>query len=624
MHLPSAHAAGIDMTESSSAISRWLELQDTATTQGPLLSPGNDFPLRTLPSLPSNSSLSEVDSEDAPRVAAAPPTNIASLIHPPTPTMPDDQAAAARRRSSSIASAILPAFKTPVPKRHRRNRPSDHISEEGEDLYSGPERSDSDSRSDSTDFELDDMSADGLEDDEETGLTKRDRRRRRRRKRRNTLLDQRIVPGENNYTKEEKKLADQNLLRSMTMNGVLIALWYLFSISISVYNKWMFKEEKGDGETANIFPFPLFTTCLHMVVQFSLASLVLFLVPSLRPRHDSLNPHATGVRAEPVDPSKPLMTKWFYFSRLGPCGAATGMDIGLGNTSLKFISLTFFTMCKSSALGFVLIFAFLFRLEQPSWRLVFIILVMTAGVVMMVAGEAAFHALGFILVMVSACSSGFRWSLTQILLLRNPATANPFSSIFFLAPVMFTSIFILAIPVEGFSAVGEGLTHLFETKGTGLGLGILLFPGVLAFLMTSSEFALLKRTSVVTLSICGIFKEVVTIGTANLVFKDPLTPINLTGLVVTIGSIAAYNYMKIKKMRQEALMEAHLQNQETYAPVRMADPDHRDRRGSVAHAPSRGVVGVRSSLQLGSSIIGPPGGDGSARASPVKRPENLE
>lgn len=116
----------------------------------------------------------------------------------------------------------------------------------------------------------------------------------------------------------------------------------------------MFKVETGDGATQNIFPFPLFTTCLHMLVQFSLASLVLFLIPSLRPRHDSLDPHAPGARAEPLDTKKPLMTKWFYFSRIGPCGAATGMDIGLGNTSLKFISLTFFSRpriaitCRSS------------------------------------------------------------------------------------------------------------------------------------------------------------------------------------------------------------------------------------------------------------------------------------
>lgn len=117
---------------------------------------------------------------------------------------------------------------------------------------------------------------------------------------------------------------------------------YLFSISISVYNKWMFKLDKGDGQTEHIFPFPLFTTCLHMIVQFTLASSVLFFVPSLRPRHDSLNPHAAASR-EPVDPKKPLMTRWFYLSRIGPCGIATGMDIGLGNTSLKFISLTFFS-----------------------------------------------------------------------------------------------------------------------------------------------------------------------------------------------------------------------------------------------------------------------------------------
>jgi solute carrier family 35 protein C2 len=41
------------------------------------------------------------------------------------------------------------------------------------------------------------------------------------------------------------------------------------------------------------------------------------------------------------------MTRWFYFTRLGPCGMATGLDIGLGNTSLKFISLTFYSKSTS-------------------------------------------------------------------------------------------------------------------------------------------------------------------------------------------------------------------------------------------------------------------------------------
>ena len=212
-------------------------------------------------------------------------------------------------------------------------------------------------------------------------------------------------------------------------------------------------------------------------------------------------------------------------------------------------------MCKSSSLAFVLCFAFLFRLEKPSLKLIMIISTMTIGVIMMVAGETEFQLLGFILVMLAAFFSGFRWSLTQILLLRSSATSNPFSSIFFLAPVMFLSLAVIAVPVEGFGELAKGLGILTDSRGVLMAICILLFPGFLAFMMTASEFALLQRTSVVTLSICGIFKEVVTITAAAIVFHDPLTPINISGLLVTIASIAAYNYLKITKMRQDRRSE---------------------------------------------------------------------
>ena len=212
-------------------------------------------------------------------------------------------------------------------------------------------------------------------------------------------------------------------------------------------------------------------------------------------------------------------------------------------------------MCKSSSLAFVLSFAFLFRLEDPSIKLVIIITTMTVGVIMMVAGETEFNILGFILVILAAFFSGFRWALTQILLLKNPATSNPFSSIFFLAPVMFISLAIIALPVEGPVLLAQGLKALVESKGVFMGVCILIFPGCLAFMMTASEFALLQRTSVVALSICGIFKEVVTITAAGIVFNDPLSPINIFGLLVTLASIIAYNYFKFTKLRRDAMKE---------------------------------------------------------------------
>ncbi|MCJ1281717.1 Triose-phosphate Transporter [Xylographa opegraphella] len=462
----------------------------------------------------------------------------------------------------------------------------------------------------------------GLTDDEEAGLTRVDKGKRWRRKRRHTLLNERIAGGAGT-SKQERKVADLNVLKSSLINAVLIGSWYLFSLSISIYNKWMFSPEHLN------FHFPLFTTCMHMLVQFSLASAVLLFVPHFRPRYDSIsNPQQLSTTRdceEPLDSKKPLMTAKFYLSRIAPCGAATGLDIGLGNMSLKFITLTFFTMCKSSALAFVLLFAFIFRLETPSIKLILIIATMTIGVIMMVAGETAFNVLGFVLIISSAFFSGFRWALTQILLLRNPATSNPFSSIFFLAPIMFISLAILAIPIEGFGALKEGLDILTAAKGTFAGIALLLFPGVLAFCMTSSEFALLQRTSVVTLSICGIFKEVVTISAAGIVFHDPLTPINVSGLLVTIASIAAYNYIKITKMRKEAREKLKDEVDGTEGED-ILENEEIGQSETTEHSSTSSMVleTVRTSLTLIAPSRDRASSDGRERHSPTKRPEDLD
>ncbi|KAJ6004283.1 hypothetical protein N7499_000352 [Penicillium canescens] len=415
-----------------------------------------------------------------------------------------------------------------------------HKREEQEPLTAEEDTDASDPSSAAESLELDLMSSDDDQYDEETGLTSNQKRQRRRRRNQRRKLDARIAD-----TKSRGDIdTDRSIVKRLGVNAALILMWYFFSLSISIYNKWMFSESDV------VFPFPLFTTSLHMLVQFTLSVIILWIFPSLRPQHPS-----GSAATSPVDgpeEKQPILTKFFYFTRLVPCGTATSLDIGLGNMSLKFISLTFLTMCKSSALAFVLLFAILFRLESPSVKLILIIATMTIGVVMMVAGETAFNALGFALVIASAFFSGFRWGLTQILLLRHPATSNPFATLFLLTPVMFFSLIVIALSVEGPAEIYQGYLVLAEKRGQLLGSFLLIFPGVLAFCMISSEFALLKRSSVVTLSICGIFKEVVTISAAGIIFHDKLTAVNLTGLFVTISSIAAYNYMKISKMRSEA------------------------------------------------------------------------
>lgn len=102
-----------------------------------------------------------------------------------------------------------------------------------------------------------------------------------------------------------------------------------FSTMISVYNKWMFS-------TAHYkFSYPLFVTSAHMIMQFLLSGLLLSCCGNrIVPRNSN------GRRP------RPSFHDWL--SKVVPCAAATAIDIGLSNLSLKTITLTFYSKSAST------------------------------------------------------------------------------------------------------------------------------------------------------------------------------------------------------------------------------------------------------------------------------------
>jgi len=76
--------------------------------------------------------------------------------------------------------------------------------------------------------------------------------------------------------------------------------------------------------------------------------------------------------------------------------------------------------------------------------------------------------------------------------------------------------------------------------------------GMLAYLMTVSEYFLIQRTSVVTLSIAGVFKEVGTIFLSTIIFHDVMTPLNISGLGITLFGIGLYNVLKYQQGLKKA------------------------------------------------------------------------
>ncbi|KAF9909146.1 Triose-phosphate Transporter [Linnemannia zychae] len=336
-------------------------------------------------------------------------------------------------------------------------------------------------------------------------------------------------------TEQERLIAARQVRVKMMWNVFYVLAWYGCSTSLSFYNKWLFSANHHN------FRFPLFTTCLHMVAQFVLSSLTLTLMPSLRPK------------AAPS--AKDFGTK------IMPCAVASGLDVGLSNSSLKSITLAFY--------------------KRPTWTLAGVIGVICVGLFMMVMSEVDFVLIGFIQVMLASVLGGLRWSLTQLLLERTDtksgSLANPIATIFFLSPIMGICLCIVAGIFEGFGTIFA--SEFFQTFQSGLfTLGLLFLGGIFAFAMVLAEFNLIARTSVVSLSVLGIIKEVVTIVISSLVFHDHLTVVNILGLFITLAGIGFYHFMKLREMKAQSRKVAR---------------EIADLNQAAATSPGRGVGAVR-------------------------------
>lgn len=160
---------------------------------------------------------------------------------PPLSDMESAGDAYRRRRAQLMAgSGTTIANGKSGGKRSRRHR---HASDDKNNPYSSDDGQDSDFSSISTsdDVELSHMtSEDALTDDEETGLTKKDKEHRKRKRRRNTRLAGRIA-GNPKSSKQERKIADRNVIKAMIINVVLIMSWYIFSLSISIVGQAIMK-----------------------------------------------------------------------------------------------------------------------------------------------------------------------------------------------------------------------------------------------------------------------------------------------------------------------------------------------------------------------------------------------
>lgn len=176
---------------------------------------------------------------------------------------------------------------------------------------------------------------------------------------------------------------------------------FMFSISLSLLNKWLFGRghpQHAASERRPLSSLPLLTTGWHMFLHTWMSYGLMMggwqwihewayrrpkrwilgrlwgrdrgleLIPmeaasveeqEEAPRGREDEDAETALKKSHSQPGccPPMPSLRFYLTRLFPCAAATALDVGLSNSSLQYITLTHYTLLKSSTPLFVLLCA---------------------------------------------------------------------------------------------------------------------------------------------------------------------------------------------------------------------------------------------------------------------------
>mmetsp|Transcript_17632 Transcript_17632/g.38518 ORF Transcript_17632/g.38518 Transcript_17632/m.38518 type:complete len:390 (+) Transcript_17632:220-1389(+) len=310
--------------------------------------------------------------------------------------------------------------------------------------------------------------------------------------------------------------------------------WFFFSAILSSYNKYVF----GAGQMH--FPCPLLLTSVHFSIQWLFSHVACACFPE-------------KLGAERIDNMS--WKEWASIS--APCGLVTALDIGCSNLALVSITLTFYTMVKSSTPIFVLFWAYLFKIERITWPLIGVILIIALGEFLTVLGEVNFVFRGFALCVLASVLSGARWTLVQLKLQKmDPPLDSTIVTMKLLSPSMFWSMLILSMVIE------RPWIKLFEEQYGNIQLGTTFLLGViggsLAITMIICELFLILRASAIVLMIGGVIKELTTIIVGVSLFGDSLNITNTVGVCVVFSGVALYKvaFHLEKKKRNESDMEA--------------------------------------------------------------------
>ena len=334
--------------------------------------------------------------------------------------------------------------------------------------------------------------------------------------------------------------------------GLLVLTWFATSTGLAMFNKQILGAKRGG------FPAPLFLTSMQFAIQFVLARIAV---------RAWVTDHAERKRGRREEVPHDV-----YWRAVAPVGATMGLDIALSNLSLVFITVSVYTVAKTSSIVFTLLLAFVFRFERPTWFLGAVVAMVTVGQIMSAEGDAQFDVLGFCICLTAALMSALRWTLAQRVMHRDSNAPgdhakgiketylldHPVVFVYLVYPLMWAVVFVFSCLKEQWWYTIPHYKWLSNLIDVFVDMVIFGVGALMAFCLTLAEFELLNETSALTMMMFGVVKDIAAILLSMVVFGDTFGMTNVAGLILCLAGVIGYNKYKWVGMKNRALASGKL------------------------------------------------------------------
>ncbi|XP_017759664.1 PREDICTED: solute carrier family 35 member C2-like [Eufriesea mexicana] len=309
----------------------------------------------------------------------------------------------------------------------------------------------------------------------------------------------------------------------------------------------------NNGNTNNIagqpgrqplgFHFPLIVVICHLLIKFLLSALIRCIKTCWKKQQQL---------------KLPLQN---IIAMVMPVSIASGLDVGLSNWAISLITMSLYTMTKSTSVVFILGFALFLKLEKKSWSLTCIVVMISGGLFMFTYKSTQFGIFGFVICLLASFSSGIRWTMTQLIMQKSKlGMKSPIDMMYYMQLWMLLPIIPVMMWFEGPSLyINFKNTDWNDVQAIAMTTTVIFGSAIVAFHMEVMEFLVITYTSSLTLSIIGIIKEICILILAVEWKGDEMSGLNFIGLLMCLCGIIIHTIQKILSNRNKKAENLELQ-----------------------------------------------------------------